>query len=164
MKTADLHSLQALRVLREQRAAARLAAQRERCRDANSELDQAREALRLHREKLAQEAEQAYGRFSEGLSVSAWRATQERLQQLYDERAALQANAEAVAVTLETEEQARERLRQAHIEQQQKTRAWQSLVEQRARSDARLGEQRDEADLPASPPGATSSAASGNEP
>ncbi|EKG41318.1 hypothetical protein ABEH63_01215 [Pseudomonas syringae] len=169
MKTADLHSLQALRVLREQRATARLAAQRERCREANSELEKAREALRLHREKLVQEAEQAYGRFSEGLSVSAWRAAQERLQQLDDERVALQADADAVALSLETEEQARERLRQVHREQQQKTKAWQSLVEQRVQSDARLAEQRDEADQPAAP-GSTAATAvtsvltSGTEP
>ncbi|RMP32831.1 Myosin heavy chain B [Pseudomonas coronafaciens pv. atropurpurea] len=148
MKTADLHSLQALRALREQRAATRLAVQRERCRDASSDLDHARETLRLHREKLVQEAEQVYGRFSEGLSVSAWRAVQDRLQQLDEERVALQADADAVALTLKTEEQARAQLKQAHIEQQQKTRAWDSLVEQRVRSDARLAEQRDEADQP----------------
>ncbi|KPX59088.1 Myosin heavy chain B [Pseudomonas amygdali pv. hibisci] len=158
MKKADLYSLQALRLLREQRAAAHLGAQRERCRDSHTELDQAREKLRLHREQLAREAEQAVGQLGEGLSVSEWKVVQERLKQLHDERKALQADADNAVLNLETEEQARKRLRQAHLEQLKKSRAWQNLVEQRMRNDARASEQRDEADqadLPVkgSPPG-----------
>lgn len=153
MKKADLYSLQDLRLMREQRAAALLTTQRERCRDAHHELDQARETLRLHRERLVQEAERAYGRFSEGLSVSESRAIQERLEQLNEERQALQAEAEAVALTVESAEQVRERLRQTHVQQQHRSRAWQSLVEQRMREDVRVSEQRDEADQPELPAG-----------
>ncbi|KPX25691.1 Myosin heavy chain B [Pseudomonas amygdali pv. eriobotryae] len=80
------------------------------------------------------------------------------MKQLHDERKALQADADNAVLNLETEEQARKRLRQAHLEQLKKSRAWQDLVEQRMRNDARASEQRDEADqadLPVkgSPPG-----------
>ncbi|NVL47296.1 hypothetical protein F2S75_19255, partial [Pseudomonas syringae pv. actinidiae] len=66
---------------------------------------------------------------------------------------ALQAEAEAVALTVESAEQVRERLRQTHVQQQHRSRAWQSLVEQRMREDVRVSEQRDEADQPELPAG-----------
>ncbi|MBP0944730.1 hypothetical protein V2K79_18155 [Pseudomonas alliivorans] len=150
MKMADLHNLQALRLLREQRASAHLATQRERCRETRHHLDQARETLRLHREMRAQEAEQAYGLFSEGVSVSAWHAAQVHLKQLDEEREALQADVNAAALNVETEEQARERLRVEHRQRQQQSRAWQSLLEQRLSLETRQGEQRDEAEQLAS--------------
>jgi chromosome segregation ATPase len=146
MKTADLHSLQALRELREQRASSRLAAQQARCRETRTELEQAREALHLHRERLAREAEDVYGRFSEGLSVSAWRAAQDELQRLEEEGRQLQGRTEDAEHTAQTEEQTRQQLRQEHVARQQKTVAWGSLLEQRVRRDARVGEQRDESD------------------
>ncbi|MEE4888955.1 hypothetical protein V2K64_09340 [Pseudomonas alliivorans] len=150
MKMADLHNLQALRLLREQRASAHLSTQRERCRETRHHLDQARETLRLHREMRAQEAEQAYGLFSEGVSVSAWHAAQVHLKQLDEEREALQADVNAAALNVETEEQARERLRVEHRQRQQQSRAWQSLLEQRLSLETRQGEQRDEAEQLAS--------------
>ncbi|MEE4740105.1 hypothetical protein V2K88_00325 [Pseudomonas alliivorans] len=150
MKTADLHNLQALRLLREQRASAHLTTQRERCRETRHHLDQARETLRLHREMRAQEAEQAYGLFSEGVSVSAWHAAQVHLKQLDEERDALQADVNAAALNVETEEQARERLSVEHRQRQQQSRAWQSLLEQRLSLETRQGEQRDEAEQLAS--------------
>jgi flagellar biosynthesis chaperone FliJ len=154
MKTADLYSLQALRQLREQRASSRLAAQQERCRETRSELDQARDALQAHRDKLAREAEDVFGRFSEGLSVSAWRAAQEELQRLESEGEQLQAQTDTAGRNVENEEQLRQQLRQEHLSHQQKTAAWGTLVERRVRHDARIGEQRDEADaLPATGPG-----------
>lgn len=154
MKTADLYSLQALRQLREQRASSRLAAQQARCRETRSELEQARDALQAHRDKLAREAEEVFGRFSEGLSVSAWRAAQEELQRLETESEQLQAQTETAGRIVENEEQLRERLRQEHLTHQQKTAAWGTLVDRRVRHDARLGEQRDEAEaLPVSGPG-----------
>ncbi|RRV10336.1 hypothetical protein EGJ27_01560 [Pseudomonas sp. v388] len=154
MKTADLHSLQALRQLREQRASSRLAAQQVRCRETRTELDKAREALHLHREKLAREAEDVYGRFSEGLSVSAWNAAQDELQRLDDEREQLQDKTEDAVRSVESEEQARQQLRREHLARQQKTLAWNALLDQRVRQDVRAGEQRDETDeLPASASG-----------
>lgn len=156
MKTADLHSLHALRELREQRASSRLAAQQARCQETRTELEQAREALHLHRERLAREAEDVYGRFSEGLSVSAWRAAQDELQRLEEERRQLQGRTEDAEHTAQTEEQTRQQLRQEHVARQQKTVAWGSLLEQRVRRDARVGEQRDESDeLPGPIAGAT---------
>ena len=146
MKTADLHSLQALRQLREQRASSRLAAQQVRCRETQTELDKAREALHLHREKMAREAEEVYGRFSEGLSVSAWNAAQDELQRLDDEREQLQTQTEDAVRTVQTQAEAREQLRQEHLARQQKTLAWNALLDQRVRQDVRAGEQRDETD------------------
>lgn len=154
MKTADLHSLQALRELREQRASSRLAAQQARCRETRTELDKSREALHQHRERLAREAEEVFGRFSEGLSVSAWRAAQEELERLEEQGESLAEQAVVATREVENQEQLRQELRQQHAAQQQKTVAWGALVEQRARREARAGEQRDEADeLPGSRPG-----------
>lgn len=146
MKTADLHSLQALRQLREQRASSRLAAQQTQCREARTELDKSKEALRLHREQLAREAEEVFGRFSEGLSVSAWRAAQDELQRLEEQGDTLAEQASAAARAVENQEQLRQELRQQHIAHQQKTVAWGALVEQRQRRETRAGEQRDETD------------------
>jgi chromosome segregation ATPase len=154
MKTADLHSLQALRQLREQRASSRLAAQQARCRETQSELDKSRETLHLHRERLAREAQDIFGRFSEGLSVSAWQAAQDELQRLQEQGEALEEQTATAARTVHNEDQLRRQLRQEHQARQQKTVAWDALVEQRVRHDARAGEHRDETDeLPSPGPG-----------
>ena len=146
MKTADLYSLQALRQLREQRASSRLATQQARCQETRSELEKSREALHAHRERLAREAQDIYGKFSEGLAVSAWQAAQDELQRLEAESEQLQNATEEAARAVQSEEELRDQLRQQHIARQQKTAAWGTLVDQRARRDRRDGETREEAD------------------
>jgi hypothetical protein len=154
MKTNDLRSLQALRQLREQRASSQLAAQQQRCRETNSALDDAKEKLRLHRESVAREAEKIYGTFSEGLSINAWHAAQEHLQDLSASQQQLEVSVSEVAQTLETQEQEREVFRLARMARQRQAEACDSLLEGRERHERRAGEHREEADeIPRAAPG-----------
>lgn len=152
MKTDDLRSLHALRRLREQRASSQLAAQQQRCRDTHHELDDAKEKLRLHREAIARKAEQIYGTFSEGLSINAWHAAQEHLNELADSQRHLEGSVEHTAQTLEAQE--REVFRAARLARQRQAEACDSLLEDRLHSERRAGEHRDDADdIPAAAPG-----------
>lgn len=154
MKTNDLRSLQALRQLREQRAASQLATQQQRCRETSTALDDAKEKLRLHRESLAREAEKIYGSFSEGLSVNAWHAAQEHLQDLSDSQQQLETSVHDAAQTLESQEQEREALRRARMARQRQAEACDSLLDNRERHERRAGEHREEADeIPRAAPG-----------
>jgi hypothetical protein len=154
MKTTDLRNLQALRQLREQRAASQLAAQQQRCRQTHDALDDAREKLRLHREAIAREAESIYGAFSEGLSINAWHAAQAHLQDLTEGRHQLEASVSETAQTLETQEQDREVFRVARMARQRQSEACDSLLQGREQSERRAGEHRDEADeIPRAAPG-----------
>lgn len=154
MKTNDLRSLQALRQLREQRASSQLAAQQQRCREINSTLNDAKEKLRLHRESIAREAEKIYGSFSEGLSINAWHAAQEHLQDLSDSQQQLEVSVGEVTQTLETQEQEREVFRIARMARQRQAEACDLLLDSRERHERRAGEHRDEADeMPRAMPG-----------
>jgi hypothetical protein len=154
MKTNDLRSLQALRQLREQRASSQLAAQQQRCRETSNALDDAKEKLRLHRESIAREAEKIYGSFSEGLSINAWHAAQEHLQDLSDSQQQLEVSVSQVTETLETQEQEREVFRIARMARQRQAEACDSLLDSRERHERRVGEHRDEADeIPRAAPG-----------
>lgn len=154
MKTNDLRSLQALRQLREQRASSQLAAQQQRCRETNSALDDAKEKLRLHRESIAREAEKIYGSFSEGLSINAWHAAQEHLQDLSDSQQQLEVSVSEVTQTLATQEQEREVFRIARMARQRQAEACDSLLDSRERHERRAGEHRDEAaEMPRAMPG-----------
>ncbi|WP_434563139.1 hypothetical protein J3P95_11315 [Pseudomonas sp. Z5-35] len=154
MKTNDLRSLQALRQLREQRAASQLAAQQQRCSDTHHALDDARDKLHLHRESLAREAERIYGSFSDGLSINAWHAAQEHLNELADSRHQLEESVERTAQLLEVQEQEREMFRAARMARQRQADACDSLLEGRLQSERRAGESRDDAeDIPAAAPG-----------
>ncbi|MGZ9706934.1 hypothetical protein ACXX81_13030 [Pseudomonas sp. GNP013] len=153
MKTNDLRNLQALRQLREQRAASQLAAQQQRCCDTHHALDDARETLRLHRESLAREAERIYGAFSDGLSIHAWQAAQEHLNQLAGSRCELQASVEQMARCLEVQEQERDVFHAARVVRQRQALACDLLLEGRLQSERRAWDSRDEADdIPVSAP------------
>ncbi|WP_426117121.1 hypothetical protein [Pseudomonas sp. DSP3-2-2] len=154
MKTSDLRSLQALRQLREQRAASQLAAQQRRCGDTHHALDDARETLRLHRESLAREAERIYGSFNDGLSINAWHAAQKHLNELVGSRCQLEESVEQTARLLQVQEQEREVFRAARMARQRQADACDSLLEGRLHSERRAGESRDDAeDIPAAAPG-----------
>lgn len=154
MKTDDLRSLQALRQLREQRASSQLAAQQQRCRDTNQDLDGAKEKLRLHREAIARKAEQIYGTFSEGLSINAWHAAQDHLNELADSQRQLEGSVEQTAQTLDAQEREREVFRAARLARQRQAEACDSLLEDRLHSERRAGEHRDDADdIPVAVPG-----------
>lgn len=150
MNTNDLRSLRALRQLREQRASSQLAAQQQRCRDTHVALDDAKEKLRLHREALARKAEQIYGNFSEGLSVSAWQAAQEHLDELADSQRELQTTVDLNEQALAAQERERDVFRAARMARQRQAEACDSLLAGRLSSELRAGERRDEGeDLPA---------------
>lgn len=154
MNTHDLRSLQALRQLREQRASSQLVAQQQRCRDTGAALDDAREKLRLHREALARKAEQIYGTFSEGLSISAWHAAQEHLSELADSQRELEGSVEQTESDLHALEREREVFRTARLARQRQADACDALLEGRLQDERRAGEQRDDADeVPAAPKG-----------
>lgn len=149
MNTHDLRSLRALRQLREQRASSQLVAQQQRCRDSHEALDDAREKLRLHREALARKAEQIYGNFSEGLSVSAWQAAQEHLDDLADNQRELETNVDLNEQALAAQEREREVFRAARMARQRQAEACDALLGDRLRSERQSAERRDEAeDLP----------------
>ena len=153
MKTSDLRSLQALRQLREQRAASQLAVQQQRCSDTHHALDDAKNTLRLHREALAREAERLYGSFSDGLSINAWHAAQAHLDELAGSRRRLEASVEQTAQLLEVQEQEREVFRAARLARQRQADACDSLLEGRLHSERRAGESRDDAEaIPAAAP------------
>lgn len=154
MKTDDLRSLQALRQLREQRASSQLAAQQQRCRDTHEALDDAKEKLRLHREALALKAEKIYGTFSQGLSINAWHAAQEQLNDLADSQRELEGSVEQTAQSLEAQEREREVFRAARLTRQRQAEACESLLDDRLRIERRAGEHRDDADdIPVAAPG-----------
>lgn len=146
MKSHELRNLHAVRQLREQRASSQLAAQQQRCRETHDVLDDAKEKLRLHRESIAREAEQLYGRFSEGLSINAWHAAQERLAELEDDGQQLESSVQEVRQVLDDQEQEREVFRIARAARQRQADAWQVLVDGREQGERREGEQREEAD------------------
>ena len=153
MKTADLRSLQALRQLREQRAASQLAVQQQRCCNTRHALDDVREKLRLRREALAREAERLYGTFSDGLSISAWHAAQEYLNQLAGSRSQLEASVEQTARLLEVQEQEREVFQATRMARERQAEACDSLLKGRLQNERRAREFRDEADdIPAAGP------------
>jgi hypothetical protein len=146
MNTNDLRSLQALRQLREQRASSQLAAQQQRCRETHSALDDAKEKLRLHREALARKAEQIYGNFSEGLSVSAWQAAQDHLDELADNQRALETSVDLNEQALAAQERERDVFRTARMARQRQAEACDSLLDHRLRSELQARERRDESD------------------
>lgn len=146
MNTNDLRSLRALRQLREQRASSQLAAQQQRCRDTHEALDDAREKLRLHREALARKAEQIYGNFSEGLSISAWQAAQEHLDELSDNQRQLESTVDLNEQALAAQERERDVFRAARMARQRQAEACDSLLSDRLRNELRAGERREEAD------------------
>lgn len=146
MKSHELKSLQTLRQLREQRAGAQLAAQRQRCRESDAAVDAARERLHQHREASAREAEKLYGRFSEGLSVKAWLAAQAQLSELDDHQDTLLDGLDDACLTHQQQEAARETLRVAHVAKQRQVDAWASLVQGHEQGQRRQGEAREEAD------------------
>lgn len=153
MKTNDIRSLQALRQLREQRASNQLAAQQQLCRDTHVALDDAREKLRLHRESLARKAEQIYGTFSEGLSINAWHAAQEQLNELAEGQRELEGSVQQTAETLEAQERDRDVFRAARLARQRQAEACDSLLQVRLQSERRAGEHREDADeIPAVQP------------
>ncbi len=153
MKTHDLRNLQALRQLREQRAANEFAAQQRRCRETHRALDAAQEKLRLHREALAAKAESIYGALSEGLSISAWQAAQEHLSELADSQLQLEGSVEQTEQTLQAQEREREIFRTARLARQRQAEACDSLLQGRLQSERRAGEHRDEGDdIPAAAP------------
>lgn len=144
MKSHELKSLQTLRQLREQRASAQLAAQRQLCRETHAALDDARQRLCLARETSVLEAEKLYGRFSEGLSVKAWLAAQVHLSELEDEQETLLGNLDEAHDYHQQQEQTQESLRLAHVARQRQADAWDSLVEDHALGERRIGEAQDE--------------------
>ncbi|MFB4392305.1 MULTISPECIES: hypothetical protein [unclassified Pseudomonas] len=146
MNAHDLKNLQALRQLREQRASSQLAAQRVRCRESHAALDDARERLHLHREAAAREAEKLYGRFSEGLSVSAWLAAQLRLGELEDDQQALLGGIDRAHADLAHQEQARAALQGVHAQRQRQVEAWDDVVRRHAHGERRAGELREDSD------------------
>lgn len=153
MKTSDLRNLQALRQLREQRAANALAGQRQRCRETGHALDDAREKLRLHREALAATAEKLLGSFSEGLSISAWQAAQAQLDELTDSRLLLEGSVEQTEQTLNNQERERELFRTARLARQRQAEACDALLLGRVQSERRTGELRDDEEtIPTSSP------------
>jgi len=158
MKTHELRSLQALRQLREQRAASQLVSQQRRCQATESELDQAKERLRLHREHLARQAQQAYAALTDGLPVARWHAAQALLDELSEQQAQLQSQASEVQHCLDEEVGVREDLRLAHVSRQRQCEAWDSVIGQRRRGEQRAAEHREDADegvaLPSSASGA----------
>jgi len=146
MKTHELRSLQGLRQLREQRAASQLAAQQRRCWQTHDVLEDARKRLSKHRECIAHEAESLFGRFSEGLSVAAWQAAQERLQVLeYDQRQ-LESSVHKVRQILDGQELERDVFRTARAARQRQVDAWQMLVERREGIERLVDERREEVD------------------
>ncbi|KAF1019972.1 MAG: hypothetical protein GAK37_03636 [Pseudomonas sp.] len=144
MKTDQLRTLQTLRVLREQRAASQLAAQRQRCEQTHSVLSDAKEQLRRHREAVALEAREIYASLSEGLSVASWQAAQDRLRSLSHDEKALEDDVSQVSTTLQSQEHERELFRQERLSRQRQSDAWQSLLEGRESSERRVGELREE--------------------
>ena len=129
MKDHDVIQLHALRQLREQRASQALASQRQRCRESHAELDDARERLRLHRENLAAQAEQLYGRFSEGLSVRQWQNAQETLNDLQDDQEALQGDVASAREEHRQREQLREALSLTQRQRQRQADSWETVVD-----------------------------------
>ncbi|MGE7991688.1 hypothetical protein ACQKPE_11665 [Pseudomonas sp. NPDC089554] len=146
MNAHDLKNLQALRQLREQRAGSQLAAQRMRCRESHAALDDARERLHQHREAAAHEAEKLYGRFSEGLSVSAWLAAQLRLDELESDQQALLGGIDQAHADLAHQEQARSALQVMHAQRQRQVEAWDDVVRQHTQGERRAGERREDSD------------------
>jgi bifunctional N-acetylglucosamine-1-phosphate-uridyltransferase/glucosamine-1-phosphate-acetyltransferase GlmU-like protein len=146
MKTHDLRSLQALRQLREQRAASQLVAQQQRVQQTHVVLDEAKERLRLHRENIAREAQKIYASLTEGLSVASWQAAQERLREMSDNQETLESGVSDVIETLETQEQERDVFRQARLSRQRQSDAWQTLLDRRERTEQRASEHREDSD------------------
>lgn len=146
MNDHDLKNLQALRQLREQRAGSQLAAQRTHCRESHAVLDAARERLHQHREAAAREAEKLYGRFSEGLSVSAWLAVQWRLGELEDDQQALLGGVEQAHAQWAHHEQARTALQVLHGQRQRQVEAWDYVLRQHAHGERRAGERREDSE------------------
>jgi flagellar biosynthesis chaperone FliJ len=154
MKTNDLYDLQALRQVREQRASSHLAAQQQRCRDTHQSLDDAKEKLRLHREAIARKAEALYGRFSEGLSISAWQAAQDQLNELAEDRRRLEESVEQNAHTLDEQERERDAFRRAHLLRRRQAEACDMLLDTHLKEAHRHAGRREEADeMPAITPG-----------
>jgi hypothetical protein len=160
MKTHELRSLQALRKLREQRAASQLVSQQQRCQRTSHALELAKERLHLHREHLAREAQQIYASLTEGLSVTHWQDAQTRLNALTNGQQQLETGIDEVEQTLETQERERETFRLERMARQRQCEAWDMLLGLREHTEHRTAEHLEDADdgllmrLPASVSGA----------
>lgn len=146
MKTDDLRDLHALRELREQRAEKLLAAQQQRCLDTQRGLDDARQKLQVHRQFTTGEAQKIYGLLSEGVSINAWHAAQDQLNDLAMSRQHLESGVRELARTLATQQQEREGLRLERLARQRQSEAWQTLLLGREQDERRASEHREEAD------------------
>jgi len=146
MKTHELRNLQALRQLREQRAATQLLVEQRQCQERERELALAKQRLHRHREQLAREAQQAYAALADGLSVTQWHAAQSQLQGLSDEQSQLQTAADAMTRQHDQQLQRRDDCRVQHLARQRQCDAWDSVVEHRQRGELRAAEHREDAD------------------
>ena len=146
MKTHELRNLQALRQLREQRAATQLLVEQRQCQDRERELELAKQRLHLHREQRVREAHQAYAALADGMSVAQWHAAQRQLQGLSDEQTQLQTAADDI--TRQRDQQARRRddCRVHHLARQRQCDAWDSVVDYRQRHELHAAEHREDAD------------------
>jgi hypothetical protein len=146
MKTHELRSLQALRKLREQRAANQLVAQQQRCQQTSHALDLAKERLHLHRENLAREAQQIYASLTEGLSVISWQDAQARLSALANGQQQMETGIDEVEQTLETQKRERETFRLERMTRQRQCEAWDMLLGRREHTEQRAAEHLEDAD------------------
>jgi hypothetical protein len=146
MKTHELRSLQALRQLREQRAASELVSRQRQCMETERELSSAKERLHLHRDRLAQETQQLYTGLSEGLPVAHWQEASARLDALTCNQSLLETAANEVTRQLVTHLREREGSRLEHVARQRQCEAWDTLLDQRQHVDLRAEELREDAD------------------
>lgn len=146
MNTHQLRSLQALRQLREQRAAVQRMAQHRECRRTEEQLTLARQRLHLQREQLARETGQVYGALIEGMSVGDWQAAQSHLDGEADRQLQLLQQAEDVSRTFAEHSRTYEALRTQHVARQRQCAAWDALLEGRQRDEQRAAEQAEDAD------------------
>ncbi|MHC8326699.1 hypothetical protein [Pseudomonas sp. LB1P83] len=146
MKSHELQSLLSMRQLREQRAASQLAAQQQRCRQTHEALENARECLGKHHVAIEREVESLFGRIIEGLSIAAWQADQNRLDELEDAQWQLESAVYEVRQILDGQEREREVFRVARAARQRQADAWKMLVERREQSERLAYERREESD------------------
>ncbi|KJZ64568.1 hypothetical protein [Pseudomonas fluorescens] len=159
MKNHELRSLQALRQLREQRAANQLLSGQQLCEEAECELSSAKARLHLHRDHLALEAHRLYADLAEGLPVTQWQAARARLDELTCDQSLLETATSDVTRKLAAYVREREGYRREHMARQRQCDAWDSLLDQRQSLDLRATEQRDDAEEGVSLPSAADSGA-----
>lgn len=145
MTPRDLQRLQAVRLHREQKAAAACALQRHACLKANAALVEAREHAQARHERLLGDADALNARAAaSALPVRQWLAAQAEVD-------AQHAHYLAALEAVETARQVRSQHREHQLERarelrrcQRRVQAWDSLVDRMRREGLRLEECHDE--------------------